>query len=505
MMGYFTYNGVSSADLGIIVTSGVSRPLLMTVSPITMDVPGRDGVYLAGQRRKERIIEVPIAIEGDTADDVADTVRTLAEWLVYPDPAPLIFSDELDKTYYAVLADEGELNEISTYRTGVLRFYCPDPYAYTSTPTQVAMAMGANTITNDGNADVYPIYKFKLKQSDGGSAAGSTFLSLRNEATDAEILCGIPDSVDETASAPDTRQLYESGNSMDGWSTGNLCELGTATGTMVSNGSTISPLWTGGSFGTGAAWHGPCVTKSLTAAATDFKLTTSIGFKTEEAQLGRIEIFLLDAAQAVVARVILQDAWVDYRQAHWQVRLGPSSGTNRVMYEAKKTYGWTDMSGSYSCALMIQRIGDWWNASIGRYNSSTGVWEYKDAIAVVDDRFDADIAQVAVTMSAYGTHDPVTTLWMNDIAVTEFATLGDDVPFVFYPGDEVIIDTQASIVSRVASTSAAAESLMPYMDITSQFFALAPGENTVTLSLGEDIEIDTTYEDSGAWIQERWL
>lgn len=503
----FSFNGISAKALGLQALDGIQRPLLMDITPVPLTVPGRDGAYLAGQRRGERIITVPVALDGRgmTPAEASAAVRTLAEWLAYPDPAPLVFSDEPDKTYYAVLADGCDLEQIVTWRRGNLTFYCPDPYAYAVSATRQAMAMGANTITNDGNADVYPIYKFKLKQSDGGSAAGSTFLSLRNEATDAEILCGIPDSVDETASAPDTRQLYESGNSMDGWSTGNLCELGTATGTMVSNGWTISPLWSGGSFGTGAAWHGPCVTKSLTAPATDFKLTTSIGFKTEKAQLGRIEIFLLDATQAVVARVILQDAWVGHRKAHWQVRLGPSSGTNRVMYEAKKTYGWTDMSGSYSCALMIQRIGDWWNASIGRYNSSNGVWEYKDAIAVVDDRFDADVAQVAVTMSAYGTYDPVTTLWMNDIAVTEFATLGDDVPFVFYPGDEVIIDTQTAIVSRVASTSAAAESLMPYMDITSQFFALAPGENTVTLSLGEDIEIDTTYEDSGAWIQERWL
>lgn len=497
---YFTFNGVDSSALGISVMDGIRRDILMPVGPVGMRVPGRDGAYAAGQTRAERLIEIPIAFGSDTHEAAQELVRVLASWLVYRDPAPLILSDEPDRVYYAMLSGETQLQRVLTARAARLVFYVPDPYAYSPTATQHPMVMGVNTLNNPGNGVAFPTYRFQLKQSEGSSIAGSTFFSLRHPDTDSVIMCGAPDTVEETISSPTTRQLYESGDSMTGWQSGSLCEGGTATGTAVSNGYTISPKYTGGSYGTGSAWHGPCIIKSLAAPATDFYMAVKCGWTTLNAnQMGRFEFWLLNGSSQVVAKIELGDSWVAYRQTRWLVKLGPIGGTRRTIALVDHTGGWNDMREGQHCRLTLERRGDRWACTIGRWYPPVNAYRWRMTEVAYDTRFSDDIAAVAVTFSAHGSHVTPTYHWMDWIYVDEFASTGSAVPILFVPGDEVLVDTARALLTKNG------ESMMPYMDITSQFFGLPSGDSDVEVTCGEGIEIDTEYADNGAWVQERWL
>lgn len=126
----FTYNGTHSDAMGVTVM-GIRRDFLPPITPRTITVPGRPGSYWYGHDYGAREITIDVFVRGTSLADLRIKLRNIANWLK-PDggPKPLVFDDEPDKQYFAVLADRTELEQILWHGRGTLTFVCPDPYAY---------------------------------------------------------------------------------------------------------------------------------------------------------------------------------------------------------------------------------------------------------------------------------------------------------------------------------------------------------------------------------------
>lgn len=121
-----TFNGVSKPFFH--ATVDTKRPMWAPIEWDMVEIPGRPGAYLKHKKIKARQLSVPVVIKG--IDDMQKAKEEVAEWLVTDEPAPLVFTDEPDRTYYAVIDGEGQLDEVFKYGKGTINFICPDPYKY---------------------------------------------------------------------------------------------------------------------------------------------------------------------------------------------------------------------------------------------------------------------------------------------------------------------------------------------------------------------------------------
>jgi predicted phage tail component-like protein len=135
----FTYDNTHSSTKGIIVRN-VQRDILPEVSSRTITIPGRPGVYYSGAEYGAREIRVEIVLSGESFSDIRAKVRDIAGWLKPDGIKSLVFDDEPDKTYLAVLSEGSEIEEIVYTGKGEITFICPDPYAFGAVRKQVIEA-----------------------------------------------------------------------------------------------------------------------------------------------------------------------------------------------------------------------------------------------------------------------------------------------------------------------------------------------------------------------------
>jgi predicted phage tail component-like protein len=127
----FTYRGLHSYnDMGII-TEDVIRPLTAPVENRLLKIPGRDGAYYFGSRKTELVIPTKISLVQGTLAELAQKRRDIAAWLdSSAGVGPLIYDDESDKFYNAVLDANSPIDQVLTVGKGSINFLCPDPVAY---------------------------------------------------------------------------------------------------------------------------------------------------------------------------------------------------------------------------------------------------------------------------------------------------------------------------------------------------------------------------------------
>lgn len=113
---------------------------------------------------------VQLAFEGEIDDD---TLRAVKRWLLLPEYyAPLIFSENPEKIFYALVEDEPNLVHTGVQGYIEVKFRINAPHAYTSyvssnysigtTPTGHIISL-----TNVGDKKIQPIFTFYKTDSDG--------------------------------------------------------------------------------------------------------------------------------------------------------------------------------------------------------------------------------------------------------------------------------------------------------------------------------------------------
>ncbi|MGO1134212.1 distal tail protein Dit [Bacillus subtilis] len=176
-----TFNGVSKPFVH--ATVDTKRPMWAPVEWEMVEIPGRPGAYLKQKKIKARPLPVDVVIKD--VDDLQKAKEEVADWLVTDNPGPLIFPDEPDRTYYAMIDGEGQLDEVFKFGKGTINFICPDPYKHGAKVVfNVSNTAGAVTdIKHNGSASTSPVvnctfagaattYSIELLNDDGSVFQG---------------------------------------------------------------------------------------------------------------------------------------------------------------------------------------------------------------------------------------------------------------------------------------------------------------------------------------------
>jgi predicted phage tail component-like protein len=106
----------------------IRRPIMPRRDHTLVDIPGMAGAIIARSKSGVKTIEVDVQIFGDTKAAIRTKVEALAAVLFTEEPAPLIFADDPNKTYYAIVSDETTFEELARIGKATIIFLCPDPY-----------------------------------------------------------------------------------------------------------------------------------------------------------------------------------------------------------------------------------------------------------------------------------------------------------------------------------------------------------------------------------------
>uniref|UniRef100_UPI0018F13C2F distal tail protein Dit n=1 Tax=Thermaerobacillus caldiproteolyticus TaxID=247480 RepID=UPI0018F13C2F len=334
----------------------VKRPAWARLKRNLVTVPGMAGAYLQNTDVDVREIEVPVRIIDVEKVGLQKIKEDLAAWLVTDSPCELIFDDEPDRIYYAVVDDTVDLEEIVTLGSGTIRFICPDPYKYSTTEKYVEFTNAAS-FNVGGTVETEPVITVEVAQD-------TTFLAVSN----GEQLNMIGDvaDVDVQPFEPKQRIFWSECNSLVGWTDSATVDGGTVAGTLKTDGY----YFYSDNYGTGSQWHGPALKTSLSEALQDFSIEAIIDFRaTDPKQVGRIVITALDEMNQTVARMQFwrRNSYAKTNYALFSAGHGANQKT--IFHDTGDQLSvWNDFYGM----LRIERIGNKWNVYVAQIDRTTG-------------------------------------------------------------------------------------------------------------------------------------
>lgn len=155
-MRTFTFNNISSS--AYFYTHSITRQVLPPLEFDLRSIPKRAGAVPGKTILGVREIEIEVSLYADNWEDLRTKMETvIAPWLYTEDPAPLIFSDEPGRIYYAKLSGNTDLEELIYIGKTKLVFVCADPYKYATSEKSILFSTtGDSVFTNSGTGKVFP-------------------------------------------------------------------------------------------------------------------------------------------------------------------------------------------------------------------------------------------------------------------------------------------------------------------------------------------------------------
>jgi predicted phage tail component-like protein len=463
----------------ITVLRGRKRPPWAPIQRNILTVPGFPGGYLQNTEKGPRPLEVPVLIQADSFSDLQKLKEDLAMWLVTDTPQELIFDDEPDRIYYAVVDGSLDLDELVRWGQGVIRFLCPDGYKYGAEHTYIIPnGQDIFDIHNPGTADAEPKFKITLNED-------VTFLSIVRD--DSFMMVGKPlDEVNETPKQKLEVILEDNMTTTSGWTSANtFVENGDVTGAFSSSGSYFYVS----NFGTGSLWHGPALKKSLPEALQDFQIEFIVQFKSngDPKKMGRIELIGLDANNQTICKLAMKDVYQGYAENHAEMRAGNiSTGTRLIDGGPLKKDDWDDFYGM----LRLSREGNIWRAYVAVIDSKgKHVKTRSETFTDHKNQYMAPITQVMVHIAQRGTIAPAD-MKIHKVKVFKRNFLGiSEIPVIAKAGDVIEFDHESAMVYKNG------EDFRTALDLSSDFFTLKPGTNRLSL-LPEGVgNIEVTFRE----------
>lgn len=254
----FIFGGVSAFSLGLRVKSVPPRGGV-GAKPQTVTIPGRPGAWLSSVDEDVRTIPVQVMLRAPSVAELPAMLREVEAWLRSDSPQSLVFEDEPDLQYFAVLSGDLSLVRTRNVATGVVTFLCSDPYAYAVSEEPTALSPGDFWLTNDGTAPTRPRFVFPIIDDE-------TYLRLEHPDGRFIQLGQVPLGGRSNQPAQ-TIVLTDDCSSTSGWSAGQKhMQYGSATGAVAGTMASDGYNFVATDLSTGAAWHGPTLRQGVTAA-----------------------------------------------------------------------------------------------------------------------------------------------------------------------------------------------------------------------------------------------
>ena len=458
------FNGIEKEY--IVTLAGRRRSAWAPVSRTLVTVPGMAGAHLSHTDIQARVITVPILVKAKNISDLQKIKEDMAEWLIHDEPKELIFKDEPDRVYYALVDGELELDEIFSTGQGEITFICPDPYKYGEEIT-VEFPSDALIIENPGTAEADPIFELTAREP-------STFAMVSNG--EEYMMVGIPIDADTEPFVREEISLHDTLSSTTGWTSGTQVDDGAITGTMVSDGSNFIAS-DFGSPPTGTKWYGPALRTSLPEPLQDFRAEILLRHFNSTKGVGRVALYLLNVNSEIIGRIHLVDAWqtINRNRVSSYVQSGDGSHRKQLHHIDETTAEATgELWNNFDGMLRMERVGNRWTAYVAKIRED-GTHHARETKRYTDTAgyYTDEVAQIQLHIGIFGGYEP-SDMAIKDLKVWKINDPDDhQVPYIVDQGDSIIFDhaTRDCYING--------EPAPP--DFGADFFRLAPGENTLTV------------------------
>lgn len=480
-------------QLPIMITK-VNRNITPSFTNQTVSIGSAKGEIFQYNVYKSKLIEISYQIYNRRAEDLANFRRSLSAMICTDEPKKLIFSDEPNIYYNAILDGEQTLEEAEYKSSGTLRFLIPDGVAH-SVSEKTAENYGSSQITLENNGtESVPISIKATMKSDNGYIAftlGDRFYQI-----------GKPEEVDgkhyeESVKLFDDH-LYED----KGW----LVNQGITppvTSERLQNGvvkyvkeSTNEGYAMTKDYGNGNSWHGASLTKIVPKDVNNkypvnWKVAYRFDFNTDGAvfkgvQVGHTSVTMIDEHDDIICSIIFEDTSPVNEYYYMAVFIGNKNvwHTDSTFPMAKKG---VTARGDYGPAVTAEKIG---NQVTIRFNNF-GICK-----TFYVDNPEAELRKITWYGAAYKDHFHTENNVLRALHVIKHnVERYEDIPNYFSNGDIVEIDgASGSVYINDAYDTDVA-------DIGSQPLLLPPGQHTlgiITSSFASVPDVEVTY-------QERWI
>ena len=480
-------------ELPIMITK-VNRNITPSFTNETVSIGSAKGEIFQYNVYKSKQIEISYQIYNRRAEYLVNFRRGLSALIYTDEPKKLIFSDEPNIYYNAILDGEQTLEEEEYKSSGILRFLIPDGVAH-SVAEKTAENYGSNQITLENNGtESVPINIKTTMKSDNGYIAftlGDRFYQI-----------GKPEEADgkhyeESVKLFDDH-LYED----KGW----LVNQGITppvTSERLQNGvvkyvkeSTNEGYATTKDYGSGNSWHGASLTKIVPKDVNNkypvnWKVAYRFDFNTDGAvfkgvQVGHTSVTMIDENDDIICSIIFEDTSPVNEYYYMAVFIGNKNvwHTDSTFPMAKKG---VTARGDYGPAVTAEKIG---NQVTIRFNNF-GICK-----TFYVDNPEVELRKITWYGAAYKDNFHTENNVLRALHVIKHnVERYEDIPNYFSNGDIVEIDgASGSVYINDAYDTDVA-------DIGSQPLLLPPGQHTlgiITSSFASVPDVEVTY-------QERWI
>lgn len=477
----------------------VKKGILPPRTNYSIDVPSKHGSYYAGFKYNPRTFSVDIVIVNN---DINSVMRTIAWMLDLSEPSELIFSDEPDKLYYAVVDGSTDIESILTVGTGTITFVCFDPFAYSTESSNFTPdSNGLIVVNNGGTAPASPQFEVDFT-SDCGYVA---FISPNGV-----IQVGNPQEVDGLAVPLSERLITDQMTTTTGWTVNTYGKVRTSgaviQGTVTHDSYFVYPS----SYGTqpsGTVWYGSTIRKDIgvTAdqtnsaqyweASMDFQFvsTANLGATAQNKQMGKIEFNVMDTNNNFLAGFTLADMLAGYQANTPEFYVGTTKiwSESAAIPAPTKVKQYNSTTKKYEYKTVQSTNAGKWNNFVGKIIiRKTGSLFSFDLQKIESGKITQRVTKMFYDMSGiytnvnaktvqvwFGKYSSYPQMGTNRVDTITFRkdNIGTwkDLPNLFGSGDKLIIDCDASQVYLNGAL------FMDVVDIGSTFFDLIEGQTEV--------------------------
>lgn len=483
----FTFNG-RRKDY-IFLLREFSRPAWSPIERDILTVPNYAGGYLLQTNTGVRQIDVPVVIKAGSQSELQKIKEDLANWLITDEPKELVFDDEKDRTYMAVISGPSAIDELMQRGRGTLTFICPMPYKLGDVRKHdfVEEFTGLSVMTdNRGSADAKPIIEVKVENP-------STFLDIWHDEDYFRV--GYPLEISSKPVAEKERVLWDDMSTVLGWTavTGTVEDLHGTGSFKVQQGYGLYVE----DYGQGTGFHGAIAKKNIPKGPLqDFEMEAWMRLKSAgTVEMGKTEVLLLDEASNIVARINMNDLFWDAEQTKAYMRIGNPNVPNSIRKLVDTTGEYATTFNQFYGRVRIARRGNKWSVYVARFRNGTEIDGATLVASWVDDKntnpmTKTKIAQVMISIQAWGTNYPVKTMQIDDLKIWKVNNVSENqIPYIADKGDKIVIDTERNLVTVNG------KSIINIKDVFSTYPVIPRGVNRLRI-LPSDIGTATlTYRE----------
>ncbi|MED1158535.1 phage tail family protein, partial [Bacillus paranthracis] len=439
-ISFFSFNGKRNSN--VIPLQGKKRPAWAPLERTFLEVPHYPGGRLIRTQTKMRKIIIPVALFYESMEEAEKLKEEIANWLITDQPQELIFDDEKDRTYLALIDESFDPQQLVNLGEGVLTFVCEMPYKLGPTKTVEFEMDGRGLIANvqnKGTVHSNPIIEIEITKPNTFLDVwfGGVSLSDRDY-----FRIGMPLKTVEKPVERNQRLIWDEMATTVGWSKVSSMEDGEPVGEMKSD----KYQFYCSDFGTGKGWHGAAVKKSIPGGPVeDFIMQAYVTCKSKKInEMGRVEIAILDENSKVLSKIAMNDLYWQAEQNFGTMVIGYDNkpGKTGLIYESGD---YPNTWNQYYGRLWIARTGNDWEAYISKFLPGT---EKDDSERFArwtdkDNKHMEKAAQIQISIMQWQDVPPVEAMTVSDLKFWKVNLNNQNTPpYIFDVGDKVVIDTE---------------------------------------------------------------